>query len=98
MLAAGGLGEKRVQIGLNATSIQLNDKLLTVFPKLSGAGGYDLLRCLHNSRSLIRLQEPSQGFTPIFLKGEVGQARIYIRPVKHDLHTDREPVTSQVQC
>ena len=44
-------------------------------PKLNQAGGYDPLRCLLNSQSLMRLQHQ---FTPLNLKETVGNARVYI--------------------
>ena len=85
ILSGAGLGEKRIQIGLHASASQLNDKLRMTFPKLNQAGGYELLRCLQNSRSLVRLQRPEEGFTPLTLKEEVGNVRIYIRPIRNDL-------------
>lgn len=84
-LSAAGLGEKRISIGLRASSNQLRDKLLLEFPKLQHAGGYDLLRCLPNSRTLSRLKPPPEGFTPESLRSEVGAARIYIRPLQREL-------------
>lgn len=84
-LLAMGLGEKRIHLGLQASAVQLEEKLLMVYPKLHHAGGYDLLRCLPNSRSLSRLVPPEGGFTPLYLKGEVGQARLYVRPLMRDL-------------
>ena len=69
-----------MNIGLIASAGQLHEKL-SVFPKLDGAGGYELLRCLLNSRSLAKLQTPQGGqeVTLLSLKRDVGQARIYIR-------------------
>ena len=85
LLTRAGLGEKRVSIDLNADADKLQEKLLIVFPQLYNAGGYDLLRCLPNSRMLSMLQPPQGGFTPAYLKQEVGGARIYIRPIRQDL-------------
>ena len=51
-LKLAGLGEERVNIGLKASAAQLHQKLLNVYPKLEQAGGYELMRCLPNSRSL----------------------------------------------
>ena len=96
-LSAAGLGEKRVQIGLSASATHLNDKLLLVFPKLHQAGGYELLRCLHNSRSLCQLQPPPGGFTPVYLRSEVGNARLYIRPARYDLSIEQGITSVQVR-
>ena len=73
-LKAAGLGEERIHIGLRASAEQLHQKFLVVYPKLENAGGYELLRCLPNSRSLTRLQPSSCGHTPESLKKDVGQA------------------------
>ena len=82
-LLAAGLGERRISLGLNSSAQQLQEKLFTEFPKLRNVrGGYDLLRCLPNSRCLSRLAPPTEGFTPAYLKGQVGAARIYIRPTQ----------------
>ena len=81
-LKSAGLGEERIHIGLKASVQQLHQKFLLVYPKLENASGYELLRCLPNSRSLTRLQPTSGGHTPESLKGDVGQARIYIRPLQ----------------
>lgn len=84
-LKAAGLGEKRLQIGLKATAAQLHDKIIFTFPKLNDAGGYEFLRCLPNSRSLVQLAVPTGGHTPETLKRDVGQARLYVRPLQKDL-------------
>ena len=85
-LKSSGL-EERIHIGLKASAQQLHQKFLLVYPKLENAGGYELLRCLPNSRSLTRLQPPSGGHTPESLKGDVGQVRKNIRPLQRDLDT-----------
>ena len=88
-----------MNIGVRASAGQLREKL-SVFPKLDGAGGYELLHPLLNSRSLAKLQTP-QGHTPVSLKRDVGKARMYIRPLQRDLNLSTSPsqvsVTSQEQ-
>ena len=79
---------KQLSIGLNAGPDKLQEKLLIGFPRLCDAGGYDLFRCLPNSRTLSMLQPPQGGFTPAHLKQEVGGARIYIQPIRRDLLLD----------
>ena len=90
-LKEASLEEQRVNIGLKASAGQLHEKLISVFPKLDGAGGYELLRCLPNSRSLAKLQPPQGGHTPESLKQDVGQARTYIRPLQRDLNLNTIP-------
>ena len=84
-LKAAGLGEKQVIIGLRASAMQLHEKILATFLKLTEGGGYQLLRCLPNSRHLMELAAPEGGHTPLSLKEDAGQARIYLRPLQRDL-------------
>lgn len=84
-LKAADLGEKRVDIGLRANAAQFHEKLVMTFPKLTDSGGYELLKCLPNSRSLVQLPAPTSGHTPESLRQAVGQARLYIRPLQKDL-------------
>ena len=64
-LKEAGLGEQNVNIGLKASAGELHEKLISVYPKLEGAGGYELLPCLPNSRSLAKLQLPQGGHAPV---------------------------------
>ena len=52
LLSGAGLGEKRITLALASTPTDVHNALLQHFPKLSNCGGYELLKCLPNSRSL----------------------------------------------
>ena len=89
-LLAAGLGEKRIKVSIDATAAQLHDTLLVAFENLKEGGGFEIMRCLPNSRTLVSLPIPDHGHTPASLKKEVGQARIYLRPLQSDLNLDTE--------
>ena len=98
-LLAAGLGEKRVKVMVNATAAQLHEALLEAFTLLKEGGGYEFLRCLPNSRTLVPIEVPSHGHTPCSLRNDVGQARVYLRPFQVDLKVNRisnEGAISQV--
>ena len=82
---AAGLGEKRVKVMVNATAAQLHEALLESFTLLKEGGEYEFLRCLPNSRTLVPIEVPSHGHTPCSLRNDVGQARVYLRPLQVDL-------------
>ncbi len=84
-LMTAGLGEKRLQMSLTSTSSQVHDVIVQTFPQLSTCGGYELLKCIPNSRTLHPITVPSAGFTPDILKAEVGQGRIYLRPLQRKI-------------
>lgn len=84
-LLAAGLGEKRIKISSSATASQLHDALLSAFQKLKDGGGFEMMRCLPNSKTLSPLPILEHGHIPASLKKEVGQARIYLRPLQADL-------------
>ena len=69
-----------------------------LFPKLQAGGGYELLRTSQQSnRSLEVIPPPSSGYTVTYLKGIIGQAKVYIRPLQSDLDTSlvEEDVVSE---
>lgn len=69
--------------------------LLDSYPKLAEAGGYELLRSRDNSKELIVIEPPREGYTVPFLSSIVGQATVYIRPIQKnvltDINDDRQP-------
>ena len=73
------------------------DVLLSTFPRLREGGGYQMLKCLPNSRKLDVLSM-SVYKSPSLLKERVGNARTYVRPIQKDLEilTDEEDIESAV--
>lgn len=82
-LQRSGLGKKSIQFYLTDSESMVHEKLLAEFEKLSGAGGFELLRCQSNCRHLEKIE---CRWDVNSLKTNVGsQAKIYIRPIQKDL-------------
>ncbi|CAC5360330.1 unnamed protein product [Mytilus coruscus] len=83
-LVKAGLGPKRVQFEVHEGEETVKDKLITAFPKLCEAGGFELLRCQSNCRQL----QPINGRRSVeILKTIIGQAKVFIRPIQKNLST-----------
>lgn len=61
--------------------------LFSAYPKLREAGGFQLCRCLPNSRQLDVLT-PIAHSSPSVLKEHVGNSKTYIRPLQKNLSLD----------
>ena len=75
---------KKLSISLDNDSDDVNYYILEAFPKLKGAGGYELLRA-SSSRRLELIPTPPDGYTAAYLKDVAQQAKIYIRPIQRNL-------------
>ena len=75
-------------------SADAHECILEAFPQLRGAGGYELLRVSDRGRGLEVIPYPPDGYTAIYLKDVVQQAKIYIRPIQKDLSMD--PISSNM--
>ena len=63
-LLNSGLGSKHITLYEHGSSWELHEELVKAFPKLEGAGGYELLRTEEgNSRDLIVIPQPNEGYT-----------------------------------
>ena len=96
-LFEAGLGEKEIIFSdVNCSAEQFQNTLFRSFPQLRDGGGYQLLKCLPNTRDL----EPLSALvlsSPSLLKQRVGTARTYIRPLQRDLDlTPTRSVLTQV--
>ena len=83
-LIEAGLGEKKIQIDLNYATMQFQSKILNEFPKLEDAGGFELLRCIPNTKKLESISSIVCK-SPKLLKSVVGSGRIFIRPIQKSL-------------
>ena len=89
-LFQAGLGEKEISfpsLEIDATSFK--ELILSTFPKLRDGGGFQLLKCLPNSRRL-EVLSVAVHTAPGLLKQRVGSSRTYICPIQKDL--DLSPV------
>jgi hypothetical protein len=84
ILEEAGLGEKKITIPGDCGSELFRKAMVEAFPKLGGAGGFELLRCLANSRDL-EVIPTRVAMNPHLLKRRVGNGRIYIRPIQRNL-------------
>lgn len=83
-LLQAGLGEKEVKfydVDMNAE--QFREVLFEHFPRLRHAGGFQLCKCMPNSRKMEVLSKYAHS-SPECLKQRVGNARTYIRPLQKD--------------
>lgn len=80
-----GLGEKEISFeSLDISQEEFKEHLYAHFPRLEDGGGFQLLKCLPNSRSLEVLSVATHASIKL-LKERVGKARTYIRPIQRDL-------------
>lgn len=85
VLEEAGLGERTVTISdISCSPEEFNRILLGTYPKLDGGGGFELLRCKPQSRELM-LIGPRISRSPSLLKRQVGNGKVYIRPIQRDL-------------
>ena len=89
MLVQAGLGEKNVVIPdyRSCSAADFRSSLVSAFPKLNGCSGFDLLRCIPNTKELEVISLPV-AHSPTLLKSVVGGGKVYIRPIQKDLPLD----------
>ena len=86
-LQIAGLGEKKISLNIYADACELYHELMSQFPKLSDGGGFELLRINDRgaAKTLEVINAPDAGYDVMFLKADIHQAKIYIRPLQKDL-------------
>ena len=90
-LQNSGLGSKQITFYEHGSSWEFHEELVQAFPKLENAGGYELMRTEEgNSRDLVVIPQPVEGYTASYLKTVVQHAKIYIRPLQQDLPLDSQ--------
>ena len=93
-----GLGEKLVELSLNASAHEVADKLTAIFPKLKDAGGFTFLKIPSNSKTLVRIPITESGYTATYLKEVTKTGRIFIRPIQRDLNLDHVVISLRFLC
>lgn len=81
LLTANGLGKEKIHLFETSTAMEIHDAILSTFPKLVDAGGYDFLRTSDNSKQLRVIVPPADGYTGLYLKSILGQAKCFIHPI-----------------
>jgi hypothetical protein len=84
LLEEAGLGEKKIDVPCESNPEAFHALILSCYPKLKNAGGFELLRCLSNTRDL-EVLSPRISCNPMRLKRAVGNGRVYVRPIQRDL-------------
>ena len=99
-LQNAGLGRKKVVFKCNASALELRTVLESVYPKLCGAGGFELLRSGHPCTALVLITPPATGYSVPFLRDSagLGQALAYIRPLQKDIDLSVEVVEELQVC
>ena len=99
-LVQAGLGEKKISIpDISCSPQEFRNIVVAAFPKLDGCGGFDLLRCIPNTKDLEAISlAVSQ--SPKLLKSVVGGGKVFIRPIQQDLDLDldKKLITSVEVC
>lgn len=91
LLAANGLGKKKIQLYEQSNATDIHAAIIDAFPQLKNVGGYDLLRTIENSKRLTVVVAPLDGYTGAYLKNVLGQAKCFIRPIQHDIEISDTP-------
>ena len=95
MLQIAGLGEKKVSFLAKSEAQEIYKELVIAFPKLSTAGGFELMRVAEGgSKQLNVIAAPESGYTVSYLKAVIHHAKIYTRPLQQALSLD--PVKEEV--
>ena len=85
-LSAAELGEKKIVFHKCGNSTHVHEKITEAFPALASAGGYEILRIADDkSKNLMEIPMSGSGYSVSYLKGTLGQAKAYIRPIQKDL-------------
>lgn len=84
-LVEAGLGEKKIVVpDIDCSGGEFKELLMFNYPKLKDGGGYELLRCVSNTKSL-EIVSNTVARVPRLLKSVIGCGRIFIRPIQRDL-------------
>ena len=97
-LVQAGLGEKKVVIpNITCSAQEFQDVIISTFPKLDGCGGFELLRCIPNTKEL-EVISLAVSQSAKLLKSVVGGGRLFIRPIQKNLQLDLDKdLVSSVQ-
>jgi len=105
-LSAAELGEKNIVFHKCGNSTHVHEKITEAFPALASAGGYEILRIADDkSKNLMEIPMSGSGYSVSYLKGTLGQAKAYIRPIQKDLSLEESnsikeesPLVNCVNC
>ncbi len=88
MLLEAGLGAKTVGIpDVNCTKEEFREVITSSYPKLYNCGGFELLRCMTNSRELESISSTVSQSSKLH-KPIIGNGKIFVRPLQIELSLD----------
>lgn len=76
-----GLGEKKISLPVDGAFPRLHEVLMECFPKLSDAGGFELMYTEPGKRELQVIPTGPHGNIVEYISQFIGQGRVYIRPI-----------------
>ena len=79
---------------MHSSADDLHQVIHSTFPKLSSCGGYELMRCVGNAKTLHVIDPP---YTAVNLCTTVGQSRIYVRPLQSNIVLSAQPSQEEVR-
>jgi len=83
-LSFNGLGEKKLTFPKEGNVAEVHEVILSVFPALGE--GYEILRATEGqSKELLLIPMPPNGFSVSYLQSVLGQAKGYLRPLQRDI-------------
>ena len=89
-LVASALGERKVLVpNISCSWEEFKACICKEFPKLSEIGGFEILRCIPNSKTLEKVST-TVSHSPQLLRSVVGNGKVYIRPIQRDIELKRE--------
>ena len=86
-LLTAGLGEEKLSVPESCEEDDLRDILLSSFPKLCNAGGFEFMYAESRTRDLKMIPPGPNGLTMKYLVAFIGQEKIFVRPIQQDLMT-----------
>ena len=91
-LFLGGLGEKKIALPVDGEFPRLHALLVDSFPRLSDAGGFELMYTEPGKRDLHLIPTGPQGNTVAYISQFIGQGRVYIRPIQCNIDITADQV------
>ena len=84
LLTANGLGISKLHLFEESDATEIHEAIIDCYPQVKDLG-YELLRTVSSSKKLEIIVAPVDGYTGLFLKNVLGQAKCYIRPILRDI-------------
>lgn len=91
-LRSAGLGEQIVSLDDSADMEEIRTALYESCPKLSDAGGFEIMRHERGVKNLTVIRPPKEGISIGYLKKISRSAIFYVRPIQSELSLTKSEV------